>query len=189
MIFFKVLWQISLKFQDMIEDHQSKSKFEVQEFRSKVKVTKNIKNTLLIITSFIIELSTWNQRHIVPWRNTFHVLGLWFDVTSSEVRQNDVTRWRHFPTFDFGRFYHSILLDCRQGGHTLNLTSIGLIVVTSGTFLNDVFKCARQKSSGGEGMRSTSARSSFTLYCRVGVKLAVTFLAFTVEAQRPFPLL
>ena len=54
-IFFKVLRQISMKLQDMIEDHQSKSKFEVQEFRSKlkVKVTKNIKNTLLIITSFL----------------------------------------------------------------------------------------------------------------------------------------
>ena len=34
-----------MKLQDMIEDHQSKSKFEVQEFRSKVKVTRrsNIK--------------------------------------------------------------------------------------------------------------------------------------------------
>jgi len=42
-IFFKVFRQISMKLQDMIEDHQSKSKFEVQEFRSKVKVQGHTK--------------------------------------------------------------------------------------------------------------------------------------------------
>ena len=63
-IFFKVLRQISMKLQDMIEDHQSKSKFEVQEFRSKVKVkvTQKVKNTFCPISSphGKIQVSRWH---------------------------------------------------------------------------------------------------------------------------------
>ena len=108
-IFYSTCIFVILSFMSHIidmNDLNSFPKFVAPKPKVKVKATGKVKNTFLAITSVLLKLETWNQRHFVPLLKAFQKYAILFDVTLKEVRQNDVIRWRHFQKFVYYKTDH-----------------------------------------------------------------------------------
>ena len=75
-IFSEVLIHIFIELRDMIEESPTRKPIQglVSRSKVKVKVTKKVKITFLVITSVLIKISTWNQRHSLQLRKAHRMI-------------------------------------------------------------------------------------------------------------------
>jgi len=84
-------------------------------------------------------IETRNKMHCVPVSKAFQINTIRYDVFAPEIRQNDVTRWRHFWKYEKYNFFYWKWKIVVSASYMQNLSTIRPTVMTSLTFLSCIF--------------------------------------------------